>query len=185
MITPRLGAVGTAAAFALALAGLLHASGQSGPVATTAPNPLAALTPLIGRWTGTSEGQPGKGMVERTYARALGSRFIRVTNRSTYPPQDKNPKGETHEDEGWFSYDRARKRVVFRQFHVEGFVNQYVEDATPLVFVTEAIENIPAGWRARETYVIQGPDAFEEVFELAEPGQAFTVYSRSRLTRAR
>ena len=64
-------------------------------------------------------------------------------------------------------------------------MNQYVEDATPLVFVTEAIENIPAGWRARETYVVHGPDAFEEVFELAEPGQAFAIYSRSRLTRAR
>jgi hypothetical protein len=44
---------------------------------------------------------------------------------------------------------------VLRQFHVEGFVNQYVLEpgSTPerLVFTTEAIENIPAGWRARET----------------------------------
>jgi len=39
------------------------------------------------------------------------------------------------------------------------------------VFTSEAIENIPAGWRARETYVVTGPDEFEEVFELAEPGK--------------
>ena len=93
MVTARLGAVGTAT-FALALAGVFHASGQTGPAATTAPDALAALAPLIGRWTGTSDGQPGKGTVERTYARALGSRFIRVTNRTTYPPQDKNPKAK-------------------------------------------------------------------------------------------
>jgi hypothetical protein len=44
---------------------------------------------------------------------------------------------------------------VFRQFHVEGFVNQYALDtsstADRLVFLSEAIENIPAGFRARET----------------------------------
>jgi hypothetical protein len=51
--------------------------------------------------------------------------------------------------------------------------------------VTEAIENLPSGWRARETYVLLGPDEFEEVFELAEAGQQFEVYSRSRFKRAR
>lgn len=68
-----------------------------------------------------------------------------------------------------------------------GFVSQYVEDdgTTPsrLVFTTEAIENVPAGWRARETYVVHGPDEIEEIFELAESGKPFEVYSRSRLKR--
>jgi hypothetical protein len=76
-----------------------------------------------------------------------------------------------------------------RQFHVEGFVNQYVQNADSaaprLVFTTESIENIPAGWRARETYVVLGPDQFEEVFELAEPGKEFELYSRARLKRVR
>jgi hypothetical protein len=68
-------------------------------------------------------------------------------------------------------------------------VNQYVEDGdsspTRLVFTTESIENIPAGWRARETYVVHGPDEFEEIFELAESGKPFELYSRARLTRVR
>jgi hypothetical protein len=76
---------------------------------------------------------------------------------------------------------------MLRQFHVEGFVNQYLEEpgstATKLVFTTESIENIPAGWRARETYLVHGSDEFEEVFELAEPGKAFEEYSRARLQR--
>lgn len=142
---------------------------------------------LVGRWEGTSEGRPGTGIVRREYTRVLNSRFIRVHNRSEYAAQDKNPKGEVHEDEGWFSFDRARKRVVLRQFHVEGFVNQYVEDADSspikIVFTTESIENIPSGWRARETYVVLGPDEFEEIFELAESGKPFEAYSRARMKR--
>jgi hypothetical protein len=78
---------------------------------------------------------------------------------------------------------------VFRQFHVEGFVNQYASepDARPgtLVFSSEAIENIPAGYRARETYVRIGPDEMEEIFELAPPGKDFELYSRARLKRVR
>ncbi len=154
-----------------------------------ASDPFERLSFLIGRWEGTSEGQPGRGTVRREYARALNSRFIRGLNRNEYPAQEKNPKGEIHEDEGWFSYDRARKRLVLRQFHVEGFVTQYVEDpesvAKRLVFTTESIENIPAGWRARETYVVHGADEFEEIFELSQAGTPFELYSRSRLTRVK
>lgn len=152
-------------------------------------DPFQPLAFMIGRWEGTSEGKPGKATVQREYRRALNSRFIHARNRSEYPPQDKNPKGEIHEDEGWFSFDRARKRIVLRQFHVEGFVNHYVQDtessAHKLVFTTESIENIPPGWRARETYIVHGPDEFEEVFELAQAGQAFELYSRARLKRVR
>jgi hypothetical protein len=150
---------------------------------------LAPIAPFIGRWTGTSEGQPGNGTVERDYERALGSRFIRVRNVSTYPPQEKNPKGERHEDEGFFSFDRARKRLVLRQFHIESFVVTYVHDldARPgtIAFTSEAIENIPPGYRARETYTLTGPDELEEIFELAEPGKDFALYSRTRLKRVR
>ena len=157
--------------------------------AATPGEALAILAPLVGRWSGTTEGQPGKGTVEREYERVLGSRFIQVRNRSTYPPQEKNPKGETHEDIGLFSVDSARKRIVLRQFHAEGFVNQYVMEpdskADRLVLTTEAIENIPPGWRARETYLLTGSDQLEEIFELAAPGKDFELYSRNRLTRKR
>jgi hypothetical protein len=158
--------------------------GQSG-----AADPFERVAALIGSWEGTVEGQPGKGTVRRQYTRALKDRFIRITNRSEYPPQDKNRKGELHEDEGFLSFDRGRKALVLRQFHVEGFVNQFREDpaSTPerLIFTSEAIENIPAGFRARETYVLQGRDSFEEIFELAEPGKDFETYSRSRFVRVK
>jgi hypothetical protein len=171
-----------------AASGVLDGTSRAGQAPTPA-DPFERVAFLLGRWEGTSEGQPGRGTVGREYTRALNSRFVRAVNRNEYPAQAKNPKGEVHEDEGWFSYDRARKRLVFRQFHVEGFVTQYIEDAdspaTKLVFTTEAIENIPAGWRARETYVVHGPDEFEEIFELAQAGKPFELYSRSRLKRVK
>jgi len=163
-----------------AVSALVHAQLSAG-------DPLQPLAFLIGRWEGTSEGQPGAAKVQREYTRVLNSRFIRGQNQSLYPPQEKNPKGETHEDLGIFSFDTSRRRAILRQFHVEGFVNQYVADLGSqlgkLVFTSEAIENIPAGWRARETYVVLGPDEFEEVFELAGPGKPFEMYSRARLKR--
>ena len=168
---------------------LCSVTGESRSQGTTAPDPFVRIDFLVGRWEGTSEGKPGKGTVRRDYTRVLNRRFIQVQNRNEYPPQSENPKGEIHEDQGWFSYDRARKRIVFRQFHVEGFVNQYVEDpgstSPGIVFITEALENIPSGWRARETYIVLGPDEFEEVFELSEAGKPFELYSRARLKRVK
>jgi hypothetical protein len=169
--------------FALLAATLSSTGGRSHAQSAPPADTLAPLAPFVGRWTGTSEGQPGKGQVERQYERVLESKFIQVRNRSTHPAQEKNPRGETHEDVGFFSFDSARKRIVFRQFHVEGFVNQYVHDsessAQRLVFTTESTENIPPGWRARETYIVHGPDEFEEVFELAQAGKEFELYSRT------
>lgn len=86
------------------------------------------------------------------------------------------------------SRDKARDCFVLRQFHVEGFVNRYTadsvaDDAATIVFTSEAIENIPAGWRARETYELVGQDEFVETFELAPPGKDFEPYTQSRLRR--
>ncbi len=125
------------------------------------------------------------GTLQRDYECILNGQFVRVENTSTYLPQPKNPKGEVQQDVGFFSMDGARKRLVLRQFHVEGFVNQYVQQPGTLVVVSEAIENIPAGWRARESYTVLGPDAFEETFELAEPGKDWELYSRTRFARLR
>lgn len=151
-------------------------------------SPWESMRFFVGTWTGTGIGQSGSSAVERQYAFALNDRFLEVMNRSTYAPQQKNPKGEVHEDRGFMSWDRTRRRFVLRQFHVEGFVNQYVADSVAvspdsIVFRSEAIENIPAGFHARETYRKLGPDEFLERFEIAEPGQDFTVYSETRLKR--
>jgi THAP4-like, heme-binding beta-barrel domain len=148
----------------------------------------APLRFFVGNWEGTAEGQPGHSKVEREYRLVLSNKFIQTQNRSVYEPQPKNPKGEVHEDWGMISFDKSRKQFVFRQFHIEGFVNEYVStsisaDGTTIVFTSESIENIPAGWRARETYRIVGLDEFTETFELAEPGKDLQTYSEGRFRR--
>lgn len=176
----------------VALAGVAAACSTTGLQATVAsPRLSPRLDPLarfVGRWRGAGKGEPGNSSVERSYTPVLSGRFIEVRNTSTYAPQAANPKGEVHDDVGYLSFDNARKLFVLRQFHVEGFVNQYVA-TTPdfigdrLVFASEAFENIPASMKARESYTFTSADTFEEVFEIAEDGVTFQVYSRNTLTR--
>jgi serine/threonine protein kinase len=47
--------------------------------------------------------------------------------------------------------------------HRHGIVHRDLKPSNVMLTKTGAVENIPAGWRARETYIAQGPDAFEEV----------------------
>lgn len=180
------------AVVALSLVGSLSTSGESAQSPKAPANPTDIWAPLrflVGAWEGTSNGQPGRGTVRREYRLVLRDRFIEGRTTSTYPPQEKNAKGEVHEDLAFLSYDRSSKAFKMRQFHVEGFVSEYVAYvATPtgsseIVFNSERLENIPAGWRARETWRVTGVDSFVEIFELAEPGKDFTTYSETRLTR--
>jgi hypothetical protein len=143
---------------------------------------------FIGAWKGSGQGRPGHLHVERKYEFVLNGKFLFVQNKSIYEPQEKNPKGEIHEDWGLISYDRTRETFVFRQFHIEGFVNQYLleniaEDGQTIGFVTEAIENIAPGWKAKESYRILGPDEFVEIFELAAPDKNFEIYSEGQFQR--
>lgn len=154
--------------------------------AQTKPDVWEHFKFLVGTWEGVGQGEPGTSKVTREYSFALNGKFLQVKNRSVYEPQPKNPKGEIHEDWGMISFDKARKLFVFRQFHVEGFVNQYTSvgfESKTVVFTSESIENIPAGYRARETYKILSENEFEEVFEIAPPNKDFSLYSQVRFKR--
>jgi hypothetical protein len=144
---------------------------------------------FIGNWTGKGGGEPGIGRYERSYKFMFNKKFIEVRNKSTYPSSAKNPKGEVHEDIGYISYDKNRRSFVLRQFHSEGFVNQYRQeslsaDGKRIVFISESIENIQNGWRAKETYQVLGENEFSETFELAPPGKIFEPYTSVILKRS-
>ena len=172
---------------------VLGAGAGQEPATTKQPDqsdPWKPLRPFIGEWDGDSQGEPGVGKMERRYAFVLRDRFVQVSNKAVYPPQKKNPKGETHEDLGFFGYDRALKKLTYRQFHIEGFVIHYSlesisEDGRSFVFTSTAIENISPGWVGRETYRFLSNDEFIETFALAGPGKEFETYSETRLRRKR
>ena len=79
---------------------LLLAANLSSPVARTeaqsaAPaDTLAPLARLVGRWTGTSEGQPGKGQVERQYERVLGSKLSRFETGASIRRRRRIPRAK-------------------------------------------------------------------------------------------
>lgn len=173
---------------AVCLAVALMISPFAAAQSTTASTAWEPLKFFVGTWEGTGKGKPGTSKIEREYQFVLNGKYLNVRSRSVYDPQPTNLKGETHEEWGMISFDKSRKQFVFRQFHVEGFVNQYVttsvsSDNKAIVFTSEGIENIPPGWRARETYRIISPDEFVETFELAGPGKDFEIYSEGRLIR--
>ncbi|MDH4198587.1 MAG: hypothetical protein OEW05_14325 [Candidatus Aminicenantes bacterium] len=143
---------------------------------------------FVGNWDGRGEGQGGVSSGVQEFRFILGGRYLHVTNETRFAPQEKNPKGEVHQDWGVFSFDGMRKKYVFRQFHVEGFVNQYVcdgpePDGKTFIFISEAIENIPPDFRARLTYKILNENEFQQTFDLAQGGQEFTCYSQGIMKR--
>ena len=145
------------------------------------------LAGLIGEWKGSGEGVDGKGTYERSYKQVLNKNYIEIRNKTIYPPSEKSKSGYIHEDVGYISYDKSRKTFIFRQFHSEGFINQYKLDSISadkrtFVFISELIENIPVGWRAKEVYMITDKGIME-IFYLAEPGKDFEEYTKTYLER--
>ncbi len=143
---------------------------------------------VVGQWEGTGKGKSGESMVETEFDFILNKNFLQVKNKAVFDPQEANPSGEVHEDLGFISYDGNRKKFIFRQFHVEGFVNQYVLDSlspdrNTFVFISESIENISPGWRARVVYKITDENEIRVLFDLAAPDKEFGCYSENQLRR--
>jgi hypothetical protein len=166
----------------LLLPGLVYASDQA------EEDIWAPFEFFIGEWTGTGEGKSGESKIEVQFRLVLNRQFLMVKHHSEFKPPEEGPKGETHEDIGYISYDHARNKFVFRQFHIEGFVNQYVLDSLSadgrvMVFESEAVENGPPGLRARLTHEIIGEDEYRSAFELAGSDGNFTCYIENRLRR--
>jgi len=170
---------------------LITATALSGAAASaqdTKQDVWEPLRSLVGKWEGTGEGKSGKSRVDTQFTFVLQGKFLEVRNKAVFDPPEGKSKGEVHEDWGIISYDGGRKKFVFRQFHVEGFVNQYVldslsADGKTIVFVSEAIENIPPGWRARVTYEIPSDGELRVIFDLAPPGKDFDKCAENRLKR--
>ncbi|MGZ8348060.1 MAG: hypothetical protein ACXWUP_13205 [Allosphingosinicella sp.] len=173
---------------ALAILILLCALAPGGASAAPASaDPLAAISWLVGNWAGVGEGQPGTSTSSRHAERIHDNHFIRVEARSVYPAQQANPSGEVHTSLDLWSFDRRRDRLVMRQFDSLGFVSTYVQDRAAsvdsrLVLVSEGLENVPTGWRARYTYEHVGSGEYRELFEL-DSGRGYELYVFGRFHR--
>lgn len=157
--------------------------------ATQGPKPdvWAPFRFLEGAWVGQGDGMSGVSAVTQHFEFVLNENFLHVATKAVFEPQERNPKGEVHEDVGYISYDGSRKSFIFRGFYVEGFVNQYVgtvsEDGNTLTFETESVENAPAGTRAKVVFVRAGDSELEQSFHVAWPGKDYACYSTNRLRK--
>jgi hypothetical protein len=70
------------AVLAFVMAMVVGQAGASGQISPPADR-LALLAPLVGKWSGPTEGEPGTGTTEREYEHILGARFVELRNRST------------------------------------------------------------------------------------------------------
>jgi hypothetical protein len=151
-------------------------------------DPWAVLRAFDGKWEGPSTGRPGKGSTSREFWFELNGRFLFQRDKSIYRSEDPAATPVVHEDFGVFSYDRNLKKVVWRQFHGEGLVNEYTlesvsADGKSLEFVTTKIENLPPGFRAKKAYRILSADEIQETFSVAPTGKDFEVYTVTHLKR--
>lgn len=156
-------------------------------LAQEAPDPWKAFRFLEGTWTGTGEGLSGTSTVTQSYEFILGGKFLKITTRSEFPPQEKNPEGEMHEDLSIVSYDTGTKSHIMRAFYVEGFVNTYrlasVSTEGSLTFITTDIENAPPTTKARLILRRLSDNEMEESFWVAFPGQKNTCLVTNRLKK--
>ncbi len=71
---------------------------------------------------------------------------------------------------------------VGAQFSTAWLEHPHLRDGV-LSFLSESVGNLPAGYRARETYRITGPNSFVDRFEIAEPGKDFEPYTETSFRR--
>ena len=150
-------------------------------------DPLAALRFFVGEWEGTISGPLGEGSGVRVYESILDDTYLTFRHSSVRVPQPESPLGDRHREVAIISYDTERNAVIYRQFVVEGFVLQYTcalqgGDALGMVCESESVEN-GAGMRARLTIQARDEFAFDETFDLAEPGQELERLFTNRWVR--
>ncbi len=143
---------------------------------------------LLGNWKSVQEACVGIGKAEREYSMVVDGEYLHVINTAYFEPDSSDQTGSVHHDWGIFNYDNIRKMVVLREFNSEGFVITYnlgevSPDGMTYVFLSETIDNLPAGWRARTTIILNGADRFDELFEVAKPGGEFRTYVKSAWSR--
>ena len=140
---------------------------------------------LEGKWI---DEKPGVSKVTQEYEFMFKGKYLQMRTKAVFEPSEKMPKGDVHEDLGIFSYDQARKTFVFRQFHVEGFVIEYVlekrdEKTNELTFISEKIENAPPATKAKEVFKFINQDMIEQSFHVAWPNQDYKCFMLNNLKR--
>ena len=152
-------------------------------------NPFEVLDFLVGTWGGNGTGFGNEGStIQSEFRYIMDGKYLQVMNESRFEPTETKPAGDYHLDMGMISYDTYREKLVYRQFHNEGYVNQYIlkidlSNDTDLVFESETIENFPRGGVARWTIRKLSENEIETIFDVAMPDELFVCLGTNKLEK--
>ena len=174
------------------------ASGPAAPpVATPTPQAPAAAAPaapawkpfqefafLTGSWSGTASlGARFGGRVARFGPELSGAFFI--VRGSTFLAADEGGREETLEEEGWFAYDREKRRYVATWFFSNGVTGAFDVDLLPdgVRLLSRELVNYESGTRARLLFQRRPEGDVAMNVDLAAPGKDFVPWLVSALKK--
>jgi len=152
-------------------------------------DPFGRLGFLLGAWSGTGSGfGSDSSKIEAQYQYLMDGEYILATHDSRFEPTPSKPEGEHHMDYGIISFDKHRDKIVYRQFNIEGYVNQYVlsdslSTSNKLVFLTETIENFVPGGKARWSIEKISDDHIITSFDVSFPGKQYACFGTNELIK--
>lgn len=147
------------------------------------------LDVLIGSWEGNGSGfSGGTSTITSFFKYALDQKYIYTENKSSFPPSEENVKGDEHQDWGMISYDKGKKAHIYRQFHNEGYVIQYIlndslSSENTFVFESFSIDNFVPSGKARFTILVKNENKIETIFDISFPGKEFACFGKNTLVR--
>jgi hypothetical protein len=175
----------TPAAAAPATAGPA-AAGPATASAAPAPawKPFQELAFLAGSWSGGATlGTRFGGRVARFGPELAGAFF--VVRGSTFVAADEAGKEETLEEEGWFAYDREKRRYVAVWLFSNGVTGTFDVELLPdgLRLLSRELVNYESGTRARLLFQKRPEGDVAMNVDLAAPGKDFVPWLVSALKK--
>jgi hypothetical protein len=171
-------------------------SPAAGPAATPASGPAAAASPapawkpfqelafLTGSWTGGASLGPRFGGRVARFGPELGGAFF-VLHGSTILAAEEGGREETLDEEGWFAYDREKRRYVAAWYFSNGVTGVFDVELLPdgIRLVSRELVNYESGTRARLLFQRRADADVTMNVELAAPGKDFVPWLVSALKK--
>jgi hypothetical protein len=158
------------------------ASAQAPPAAW---KPFQEMEFLVGSWSGATEGVPGTGGRFERWQWEFGRSFLVVKATTIFPGRDGKPE-ERHEEIGYYSYDRDRRRytaVYFLSEGIRGLSDVEILGDGSLRLTSTALENYEPGAKTRRTIQKKSPTEIVHTLEIQLPGRDWVVYFTDKLEK--
>jgi hypothetical protein len=167
------------------------------PAATPAPQPASAAAPavpawkpfqelafLTGSWAGSASLGPRFGGRVARFGPELSGAFF-VVRGSTFIAADEAGREETLEEEGWFAYDREKRKYVATWLFSNGVVGAFDVELLPdgVRLLSRELVNYESGTRARLLFQRRPDGDISMNVDLALPGKDFVPWLVSALKK--